>query len=360
MNVVRVFLGILTGAFVIGCTTVPSIEATTGKPTDPPRVTDLVTHIQCEIWDAVSNKGTNDGSAHELTTRQYIAFATLTVDVTNLEGTSPSLSFITPYLTPMTNLTKAIGGQYNATQHRTITQSFTIDLTQPAADAKIRCPQGLKEGHGLRGDLGLELLVNSGLAHVSGDEFVFKRPSSNGPVKLNALVQPVFGSTVDFTIVYGISNVGPSWTLTHFKGPGSGTSGLLTLTRTEKDTLVISFAPACPDGPPNCPPPASATVASLTSAIPQTDETEQLIQHQMDSLSLAPHATPLESSNFQSTKALLSTNLAVAKALNQLRYQSQVQLAQQAASAPSAAESAAKAAQDNNTRMILQNLLTTP
>src|SRR5207249_3818184 len=73
----------------------------------------------------------------------------------------------------------------------------------------------------------------------------------------------VFGSTVDFMMVYGIGNVGPTWTLVISKDPvaqaggsgggggggGGGAQGLLALTRTQKDTLVTSFAPACPEGP---------------------------------------------------------------------------------------------------------------
>lgn len=52
-----------------------------------------------------------------------------------------------------------------------------------------------------------------------------------------------FGSTVDFTLVYGL-NGGPNWTLTHFKGPAPS-SPLLTASRTETNTMNITFVPAC-------------------------------------------------------------------------------------------------------------------
>ena len=53
-----------------------------------------------------------------------------------------------------------------------------------------------------------------------------------------------FASIVDFTINAGVSG-GPTWTLTHFKGPGGGSNGLVNLTRTYFDSLTISFVPTC-------------------------------------------------------------------------------------------------------------------
>jgi len=55
-----------------------------------------------------------------------------------------------------------------------------------------------------------------------------------------------FGSTVDFTVVYGL-NGGPTWTLTHFKGPQGGSGSLVNLSRQVVDTLTVTFVPACQD-----------------------------------------------------------------------------------------------------------------
>ncbi|MDE0839484.1 MAG: hypothetical protein OSB41_10590, partial [Kiritimatiellae bacterium] len=52
-----------------------------------------------------------------------------------------------------------------------------------------------------------------------------------------------FGSTVNFSLAYGL-NGGANWTLTHFKGP-SPSSPLFTGSRTETNTLNITFVPAC-------------------------------------------------------------------------------------------------------------------
>jgi hypothetical protein len=50
-----------------------------------------------------------------------------------------------------------------------------------------------------------------------------------------------FGSTIDFTIVYG-GGVDPVWTLTNFGGPGGGSPSFVHYARTSKDTMVISFS----------------------------------------------------------------------------------------------------------------------
>lgn len=54
-----------------------------------------------------------------------------------------------------------------------------------------------------------------------------------------------FGSTVDFTVVYGL-NGGPTWSLTHFKGP-AGSASMFSIGRQVVDTLNIAFVPACQD-----------------------------------------------------------------------------------------------------------------
>jgi|GEM_PF-5767122 len=65
-----------------------------------------------------------------------------------------------------------------------------------------------------------------------------------------------FGSLVNFILSYGV-NGGPNWTLQTFKGPGGGSSitgsggggQLLNVSRTNTDTLTITFVPACKNEP---------------------------------------------------------------------------------------------------------------
>ena len=53
-----------------------------------------------------------------------------------------------------------------------------------------------------------------------------------------------FGSLVDFVLVYGL-NGGPNWTFKRFKGPATGSSPLLTGSRTKTDSLAITFVATC-------------------------------------------------------------------------------------------------------------------
>lgn len=53
-----------------------------------------------------------------------------------------------------------------------------------------------------------------------------------------------FSIQVDFTIVENV-NAGPTWTTEYFKGPGGAATGLGSLNRQVKDTLLITFVPVC-------------------------------------------------------------------------------------------------------------------
>ena len=264
MKLADAFLLLTATIAVSSCTTVPSFTLGT-KVNESPTVATLVTHIQCEIWKVEQGAG-----LPKLKAENYVAFAQLTVDVTNFQGTAPQLNYINPYLVAMTNFTATLGGQYAGTQHRNMSQSFTVDLGKPLPDAETICggkDKDRPEGPQLNGDLGLEAVIRDGLAEADDQDFkIFPLLSpSKTPITGNVATTniPVFGSTVDFTVVYGVNNVGPTWTIKHFKGPGGGTGGgggtssgagagggsaqgLLTLNRTLKDTLVISFAPTRP------------------------------------------------------------------------------------------------------------------
>jgi hypothetical protein len=74
------------------------------------------------------------------------------------------------------------------------------------------------------------------------------------PLTGSATLAPSFGATVDFTLIYGAGG-GPTWTFQHFDGPYSASSGtpssggLFNVLRTNKDTLVLSFAQVAPKNP---------------------------------------------------------------------------------------------------------------
>jgi hypothetical protein len=106
-------------------------------------------------------------------------------------------------------------------------------------------------GVALKGDLGLKDIILAGMATANNDAFYYGVLRTPSPYGSNPA--PAFVSTTDFTMVYGL-NGGPVWSFTDFKGPGGGSTGLANASRTVKDTLVLSFAPALPPPVPAPPP----------------------------------------------------------------------------------------------------------
>jgi hypothetical protein len=256
------------GAAMSGCSTLPVFEHSQGenlpeteaakKLAGVPDVARLVDHIQCELKAVLDDP---DPRFDRLRSHLYVAYASLTVEVTVDEALKPSLSFIDPLSIAGTSKALALGGQLTGEQHRNINQNFAVVL-DPKHAARVGYPTAKEEAckneagkDGLRGRLGLKEVIAAGLAQLLPSDFLFPMPTEEqaGSVKLAPSLAPNFGATIDFTITRGV-NGGPIWTLSHFTGPGSPGGPLLDWTRTVKDTLVISFAPAgAPDRAGNLP-----------------------------------------------------------------------------------------------------------
>jgi hypothetical protein len=172
---------------------------------------------------------------------QYVVAVDLLIEVTQNEGLTPSLNYIHLYGDTSTNFTKSVGGRLNQTRHRTLSFKSTLNLFDPG-DVGESCRE-----RELKGNLELDGIVLAGLRHSLRDYPVYAglilrdqfEKSEIG--KAASTTAPMFGSTMDFLIDYGLGNTGPAWTLKGFKG-GSGSNGLFGLGRTAKNTIVISFA----------------------------------------------------------------------------------------------------------------------
>ncbi len=182
----------------------------------------------------------------------YVAQLTITLEVTQNEGLTPQLSFVTP-ASILQKRSLGIAGQMSGVQHRTMSESITVDMSlkkdQKACGADYA-------GSRLRGKLGLDGIVAAGLKSTIGnpmhllpegtdwDDEPVAAPlppaPASAPEKADYVLAPKFGSTIDFTVVYGI-NATPTWTLSRFLGPSPGSGGLANWVYTVKDTLVISL-----------------------------------------------------------------------------------------------------------------------
>jgi len=291
------------------CGCVPSFELFGGSgpaniPSGP-KISDLLDNVACELAEAAQSEAPIPVRApdrafagnplnepqetfslrDELDAIRYAAVATYTLDVTNLQAISPSVNFINPLATAMTNFTLSVGGQLSEQEHRNITLNETIDFERFSQGHGLPQSSCAKRGRRseLGGDLQLSEILSMGLmANVQNEValcpniFLSRqklhkddKPVSAPPPPLGNLCKDgetgvvptalgqqvagsaqygVFGSIIDFTIVEG-ANGGPNWTLVHFKGPiassGGSQPGLLNVSRTVKDTLNISFVPLC-------------------------------------------------------------------------------------------------------------------
>lgn len=232
-------------------------DAKTLKASGPiPTVSDVISHVQCEIW--MLRKAGADAKFADLWKMQYAVYVVLILEVTDDGNLSPSLSFINP-LDSARSRQLDIGPQYRNGGHRLITQTFVLDLDPDGNPdfSPIRgknslesafdkyCDDNAQRDGGIRGDLGIADIVAQGLLHARSQAFMFPLAEddqiSTTPIGPTSTV-PGFGTTIDFTLTYGLS-AGPNWTLSHFVGPGLSSS-LANYVRTSKETLILSFAAA--------------------------------------------------------------------------------------------------------------------
>jgi len=234
------------------CASLPKFgpEGRAGAAALPPKVSDITDKIQCEIIEALHRaKYEGDPVLMPLAVFPHAVSVNLTLEVTNTESVNPSLSYIHPDSIAGTNFTALLGGQRMGTQDRIFTETFTLifDLGDETPEKWQACSQKKAvAGAGLRGDLGIQEVIASGLRYEAADSDAYKlrvlglsSDDAQDPLTSGAALAPSFASTIDFTIVYGVTG-GPNWTLTHFTGPSS--AGFLGANRTRKDSLIVSFA----------------------------------------------------------------------------------------------------------------------
>ncbi len=265
----------LAGALVLtGCAQLPSFDSPfgqlstapsqTGMTTVPevPTMSDILTEVQCEIWKlprpqmrAVGGtptvvKGTA-GQFSSLWEHQYVVYAVFYLDVTDDGAVDPSLSFVRPFLY---SHSQALGAtaQYGDAAHRVIQQSVTFDLfpeenaTLPMSADQL-CASTPKGHRGIDGDLGIAQIIAQGIHAADPTRYIFALADArdldkSGEAAISAPAYPTFGTTIDFTLTYGIG-ANANWSLQRFVGP-SGSPALLNYTRTRKESVVLSFAAA--------------------------------------------------------------------------------------------------------------------
>ncbi|WP_146055913.1 hypothetical protein [Bosea psychrotolerans] len=193
-------------------------------------------------------------------TGNYEVAASLSLQVTDSGQLTPSLSFPYP---PLFEL--GFGARLGRSREQNYTQNLYFSMANLARRVDKfpeygRCPEA---DTNLAGDLGIRNTVF--LAMTAGGRKVEGAKLDSGGE---------FGGHVNFVVTRNVNALGPTWTLTHFKGPG----GLGEASRINSDKITFAFA----SGPPA--PSANAAIPAATAPGLSKQFLNQLLINQINSI----------------------------------------------------------------------------
>ena len=174
-----------------------------------PRTTDVIDRVQCDLARIVNYPASADARLTQrvesnarlkallpfLADDHFVASAQISLEVTDMEGLAPSLSFMNAAATHVVGL----GGQWSNTQDRSITINYSIDLASlKKDDYETRFCRNKSGSSGLTGNLGLADIVADGMLALdeSNDYNIY---GNSGPNPLS-VTQEFTGSSVTGTI----------------------------------------------------------------------------------------------------------------------------------------------------------------
>ena len=188
-----------------------------------PDASSIVSRIQCEMREMVAYDKSNPRSYNSdfLLNNDYDLAVTLSLDVNNTGGLSPSLSYLTPLAVPAKFAFSGAGTFSEGRQHN-FTSNLQLSFRQIYLDwlhdkGDYPCPVA---DTNLAGELGISDFVN----------LAARMPTLNQD-------KTPFGGSIQFLVTKNVNSLGPTWTLTHFVGPGS-----VNLSSVNTDKVTLAFA----------------------------------------------------------------------------------------------------------------------
>ncbi|MEH2482280.1 hypothetical protein V1282_005637 [Nitrobacteraceae bacterium AZCC 2146] len=226
---------LLSATMLAGCAgIVPSFDVPKDPESGSPNVVSIVNRVTCELANLVAPGAPN---ATELLTGQYEVAVQLDLTVNDTGGLAPSVTYASgPFAF-------GLGAKLEQSREQYFSQKLyysLLDLRNElnerenavrAGTAKKRltdCSDDIDTN--LAGDLGIRQAVDMALA------------SNYLKTDAKAADQGAFGGSVNFLVTKNLNGVGPTWTLTHFTGPG----GLSSVSEVNTDKLTFAFAVADP------------------------------------------------------------------------------------------------------------------
>jgi hypothetical protein len=207
-----------------------------------PTVSGVVDKIECEILEASRDTTINgDWVKTHLAAKNpglmpfedWVAAVTITLTITDTEGLTPSsggpsLAVIDPLKVASSTFTFGANPVFYQQKTRTFSEQYTTEISR--IDPR-RCNHKWNSAFNLEGDLGIRDNVYLGLHSITTDQADNFVAPSGGTSPDN------FTATIEFDIYKGISNLGPTFSISRFKGPTGG----LGYVREDLHKVVITF-----------------------------------------------------------------------------------------------------------------------
>ena len=245
----------LCATVLAGCATIVPKFDVPYYASGVPSTAAITREIECELYNLVRDDVPAElqyPNREAILTHNYQVAMLLSLDVTDTGGLAPSASFpINPTLT--FNAAAQLQQAREDSLGINLSYSLLDDLLRapPAKKAILaKCPVGAPAGYvdtNLAGNLGIQEKVTAAL--LTADSAV----STAAPTPTSG----EFSGVINFTLTKNINSVGPTWTLTNFKGPGN----LLSASEVNVDKLSFAFAQTSPSLPKKAAKSASQTRA---------------------------------------------------------------------------------------------------
>jgi hypothetical protein len=228
---------------LVGCATVVPRFDVPYYDNGAPSTATITREIECELYNLVRDDVPPDQQYQHrptILTHNYQVAMLLNLDVTDTGGVAPSVNV------PV-NSVLALNAAAELQQARedslglNLSYSLKDDLLHapPAKKAILAtCPVGAPAGWvntNLAGNLGLQEKVTAALLTADAAASTAAPTPTSGE----------FIGVINFTLTRNVNAVGPTWTLTHFKGPGN----FLSASRVNIDKLSFAVAETKPSLP---------------------------------------------------------------------------------------------------------------
>lgn len=226
----KAILALLIGAFLTSCSNIDRFDVPKNPITGTPTLRSIVARIKCELAEMAADdykyKAFMDAG-------DFVVAIQLSLTVNDDGSLAPSFAYTNGLFSFNAGAKLEAQREQNFTEQLiwSIKDIRTEMILAQEASRKLgkevdsfRCPNA---DTNLAGEIGL----------VKSAEMAFTSEGLNLNTKLSGS-SGAFGGYVSFVITKNLNAVGPTWTLTHFKGPG----GLLGLSEVNTDKLTFAFA----------------------------------------------------------------------------------------------------------------------